>query len=328
MKKLSFVSIIYNTPLDQLIKSLESFVSAHKETDEFEVLLVNNASTDKSLFNFIKETYSQYHFIKFFELETNNGKNSGVNFALKHLRSEYFMFVDPDDWIDSTKIKSVIDLMHKEKADTYIFNYTYFNQSTLRYSKRFVNTKPGSIKRYNGNLPINLWHFEGNLIKKTSFVSDIEINSNIKFYTDVYLNLINIAKSKDIVVSNINFYFYRVGQKNTNLSGTDKVASNRGEFLEIAFDLFKQYKTFKFNKRHLMRAINNNLIAYIFFETSLNKEKKTVYGDYKSINNKLKEIDLETYKEIKWYALWRLANLWGLNFFNKLAYKIVKKIRR
>lgn len=326
MKKLSFISIIYNTPIDQIVKSIESFVSAYKHTEDFEVMLVNNASTDKSLFNFVKETYSQHHFIKFFELESNNGKNSGVNFAIKHVRSEYFMFVDPDDWIDSTKIKDVIDLMHKEKADTYVFNYTYFNQSTLRFSKRIITTK--SLRKFENKLPINLWHFEGNLIKKTSLVKDVEINESIKFYTDVYLNLLNISKSKTIVASNICFYFYRVGQKNTNLSGTDKVASNRNEFLQIAYDLFSQYKNFEFNKKHLMRAINNNLIAYVFFETSLNKDKKTVYSDYKTINAKLKEIDLISYKDIKFYSLWRLANLWGLNFFNKLAYKIVKKIRR
>jgi len=61
-------------------------------TENFEVILVDNGSTDDSV-KYVRERFSQ---VKVIELEENYGFAEGNNLGLKHARGDYIVFVNTD----------------------------------------------------------------------------------------------------------------------------------------------------------------------------------------------------------------------------------------
>ena len=87
----------------------------------FEIILVNDGSTDKS--GDICDKYSKEdNRIKVFH-NKNKGLSYSRNFGVKNSNGKYVMFVDSDDFIsDINIIDKFINILEKDKSD---FIYTY-----------------------------------------------------------------------------------------------------------------------------------------------------------------------------------------------------------
>lgn len=81
----------------------------------FEVLMVNDGSTDNS--GFICQQYAdsdeRFHY---FEKE-NGGLSDARNFGIKEAKGDYITFVDSDDWITEECLLLLIETLKKEQSD-------------------------------------------------------------------------------------------------------------------------------------------------------------------------------------------------------------------
>ena len=79
---------------------------------DIEIIIINDGSTDKT-----KEIIIEYQ-EKYKNITGYNQKNNGVsvarNLGLKIAKGEYVIFVDPDDYLDST----MIEKMHDKRRET------------------------------------------------------------------------------------------------------------------------------------------------------------------------------------------------------------------
>ena len=108
---LSFIVPVYNAE-KYLKKCVESILN--QTFQDFEVIFIDDASTDKSL-----DILNSYAYDKRIKIITkaNEGVSLARNCGLELARGEYLMFVDADDWIDKNTSEVMVDVIKKKQAD-------------------------------------------------------------------------------------------------------------------------------------------------------------------------------------------------------------------
>lgn len=100
---ISIIIPVYNTEkyLDQCIQSC-----LNQTFTDFELILINDASTDSSLYicNKYKQLDSRVHIIN---KSINEGVDKSRFTGLEHAQGKYILFIDSDDWLDSSDILSL-----------------------------------------------------------------------------------------------------------------------------------------------------------------------------------------------------------------------------
>lgn len=118
MKKISVIVPVYNVEV-YLKKCILSIIDPQVSTDDYELIVVNDGSTDNSR-NILSELQTEYPFIQIIDKE-NGGLSSARNAGLKQATGEYILFIDSDDWIAEGSLLFLIKWMNKYKADIYLF---------------------------------------------------------------------------------------------------------------------------------------------------------------------------------------------------------------
>lgn len=227
MKIFSIIIPVYNTE-KYLTQCLKSVLNQKFNQDEYEVIIVNDGSTDNSIkvINKFKNRFKNFKLI--------NRENKGVLFsrieALKNADGEYILFLDSDDFLPEDCLEKYSKEINNRRYDIIRGNYYMVNKDNIetkfiRYKQRkeIQETKKmyeGILKSDNYN---SVW---GEIIKKdiidTSIIDksismgdDVEINQNI------YLKANSIKLIKDYV------YCYRKNPKSmTNSVSVDRLKSN------------------------------------------------------------------------------------------------------
>lgn len=133
MKRFSIVIPVYNT-YNYLDKCLSSLVNQKNVKNGFEIIIVNDGSTDKSE-SIIKKYEKKYsNIIKYLKKE-NGGLSSARNRGVENSTGEYILFVDSDDYIE-------IDFLSKLEKHICDFNMP----DLVRFNSRDVKTNGEVIK--------------------------------------------------------------------------------------------------------------------------------------------------------------------------------------
>lgn len=119
LPKISVIVPCYNVEqyLDQCLESL-----LNQTMKDIEMICVNDGSKDNTL-KILQKYATKDERIVLLD-QPNEGVSVARNNALEHVRGEYFMFVDSDDWLDLETCKTVYDVIIKEKAQCLMFSYT------------------------------------------------------------------------------------------------------------------------------------------------------------------------------------------------------------
>ena len=131
--KLSIIIPVYNTEkyVDQCIRScLNQDLSA----DEYEIVIVNDGTTDNSLaiVENIACNYSNIIIIS----QDNAGLSAARNTGLTHAKGDYVWFVDSDDWIETNCLKRLMDIVESDNLDGLVHaGLRYVNGSIAKGSE-------------------------------------------------------------------------------------------------------------------------------------------------------------------------------------------------
>ncbi|WP_411678086.1 glycosyltransferase family 2 protein [Caproicibacter sp.] len=117
MPKISVIVPIYNVE-----KYLERCVGSilNQTFSDFEVLLVNDASTDRSLE--IARKYSGDGRVRVLD-KPHSGLGNTRNYGVERAGGDYLLFVDSDDWIDENMLKNLYSAAVEYQADLVLFNF-------------------------------------------------------------------------------------------------------------------------------------------------------------------------------------------------------------
>ncbi|RST72564.1 glycosyltransferase family 2 protein [Siminovitchia acidinfaciens] len=219
MSKVSVVVPIYNAGkrLHRCIKSIL------KQTfRDFELILVNDGSTDDSLSN-CKRYSNLDKRIRVMDKE-NEGSIMTRKRGVEASRSPYIMFVDADDWIDCRMIEILYNESIVNSVDITVCNMYKVFGDILTVKKKNANEYFNGNKLYNEHeIKKNLItaYFHGHsfpsslcakLYKKEYLINCGQYLDRINFLgDDLFLNLEIFLKAKSVKVIDKPLYYYRLG---------------------------------------------------------------------------------------------------------------------
>ncbi len=118
--RLSVIVPIYNVEL-YLSKCLDSLVN--QTTSLFEIILVDDGSTDKS--SAIAKNYAeQFRNITYLR-KSNGGLSDARNYGIDHSTGEFLAFIDSDDYVESTMFEKMLYKQQASNADIVACDMVY-----------------------------------------------------------------------------------------------------------------------------------------------------------------------------------------------------------
>ncbi len=218
-KTFSIIIPVYNVEryLSQCVNSV-----LNQSFSNFELLLINDGSTDSSL-KICNDFKEKDHRIVVID-KANGGASSARNVGIVEATGEYLIFVDSDDYIES---KDLLLTLHssikKNNADVILYGGKNYNINTDSYTLSKGNYDLELLQKFDYlntvNYLINYHLFPGSawvFTVKTSVVK----NNNLFFRTQIIAEDIDWVTKIFKVISKIDavndvFYVYRKNQSNS-----------------------------------------------------------------------------------------------------------------
>lgn len=202
---ITFIVPVYNVE-QYLVKCVQSLIS--QSCDDFEILLINDGSTDRSI-EVCEELASQHVCIKVFT-RANAGQGQARNFGLQNASGKYIAYVDADDWVESSLVADALTLMNKTNADFMNFGIRFIEGSgSVRKTIKDFNKDVllGHEIFFDAILEKNVLTVCWNKIYKKSFLIENQILfPDIRVNEDIVYSRLCSFYAKKVVFTNAIYY--------------------------------------------------------------------------------------------------------------------------
>lgn len=216
--QISIIIPLYNSE-KHIGRCINSCFSQGLKEDEFEIIIINDGSTDKSL-EVVEDYYSVHTNIRVYS-QTNQGQGVARNHGIDKAKGKYILFLDSDDYYLPETISSLLDiaetkhcevlnfLMEVEYSDgsievgykySYDFNRVYSGKELLLHIGVTVGTVCSSLYRRSFILKYGIY-----------FPIDMK-------HEDVYFSYLVYTRASKVIFSNIHCYFYHWNDSSTDRS--------------------------------------------------------------------------------------------------------------
>lgn len=293
MIKLSIIVPIYNAEkyLGNLMESIVDQI-----TDEIEIILVNDGSTDRSLE--ICKAYEEKYTNIFVKTIENSGSGMARNHGIEMARGDYLYFPDSDDIMEKSAIKNILE--ETEKAYDYIvFSYIQAYRDGTGRKEVLMQDKqldgPTCRKNYNKYLPMSDHYLQGapwNKVFKRKIVMDNEVRyTSLKRHQDEAFIISYMSFVETIKVSSKPIYTYFL---NSSFDESLKFPKNYFDIRKDLFYIFDDHlkswdsseKAFVYQAFNFIRALSRIFMLTYSEKWNMNKKERNTYFD-QVLNDKL-----------------------------------------
>ena len=241
---ISIIVPIYNTE-KYLHQCLDSILN--QTYTNFEVLLVNDGSTDSS--GIICQEYVERDSrFRYFEKD-NGGVASARNLGLEHSEGTYITFIDSDDWVEQNYLDVLYTALKENDTDVAISTYKRFAQDGVFYLRsysreddEFLNLGTRSRDSFLeilprlGELDHSFYSISSKLIKRKIignllFDEQVSYAEDLNFFFHLYLGVESVVYVRDYT------YIYRTHDASTSQNVNELKALQE---LEIYKSMFQQ----------------------------------------------------------------------------------------
>lgn len=130
MIQISIIVPVYNVS-KYLAKCLDSLICQDLKPEEYEIIVVNDGSTDNSeeISRQYEEKYSNIKVVR----QENQGLSGARNTGIKLANGKYIQFVDSDDYLEPNVLRTLVDKIEFDNLDVLRFNYQNVNEDYKVY---------------------------------------------------------------------------------------------------------------------------------------------------------------------------------------------------
>lgn len=257
------VSIII--PIYNAAHTLQKCVDSIKAQTypDFEVLLVNDGSTDHSE-TLCKEIAQEDKRFKYF-CQPNGGVSKARNLGLQHAQGEWVTFVDADDWIEKDMLSSMLSKTNAEVdivMSNFVLEYSktgkkkYGIMSVPELHKKDIMSYPLGVL-----VPESCSHFDnvtisivilgavaGKLTRKKLIEDNkIKFKEGLALAEDELFHLQCFLAAKDVVIFDKYNYHYIIYSNSSNY----KLRTNIWELIQGYYDAYMALET-KIDKNYIL----------------------------------------------------------------------------
>lgn len=233
---ISIVIPAYNLQ-EYIANCLISIVSQSLEPEFYEVLVINDGSTDKTAL-LVEDFATKYQQIKLFN-KANGGVSSARNLGIKKARGSYLFFIDGDDWLIENTLEKVHGILDSGVIDIARFGYRIVEESSNRAE---IVSIPDSSNLHSGiDFLIDtkseaffpwLYLVSRDLLLQTG----ARFNENLAYCEDKEFILPLMTKTENFQNFAFPVYNYRIGRQNA--ATTTYSFKYIEQLLEVNFFLF------------------------------------------------------------------------------------------
>ena len=305
---ISIIIPVYNVE-NYLRSCLDSVLS--QTYKDFEVLMVNDGSTDSSgaICQEFAERDSRFHY---FEKE-NGGLSDARNYGLDRAKGHYITFLDSDDFLFEDYLENLYHASRLSDSDITIGGYCRFGDSNFYfYNDRFKSDSLVSLKDFqaiqylDSMLDVTFLTFStawGKLFKRELF-SELRFPYG-KYAEDQFLIWKLYMKADKIYVFNGASYVYRM-----NPSGLSNIFTLKHlDYIDALEERIKDTKDIEgieiqnsFNMyRYVLQRILGQLEEHDYIDEAKEVRKKlelVEQGQYSFLSDEVKEIEVENGGEL------------------------------
>ena len=341
--KLSVLIPMYN--VERYIKKcLTSLLNQGIDILDYEIIVVNDGSTDNSLE--IAKTLSQKHTNIVVYSQENKGTVFTRNRMLKLAKGEYIYFVDADDYVASNALNVILNFATSNQLDLVGFDTLVTKRREKnKLDKSFVTNMLPEIVigteylKDNKNLRIEIWWY---FVRK-DFLEKYNIHfDRIDYDGDVVFTLKLFLKAKRVAYFPFKIYRYFQSPKSTIRGGNSKSKKRIIDyFIALIIDFSNLINIVEEKEIPHKDTILGNFKfrrdVFVFFtitkmiKANLNiKEVKRNLVAIETVNGyPMKDFNSEEFSRIRYKILKSLLNNEFILFFIlKTYYFIPKKILR
>lgn len=212
MKREPLVSIIvpiYNVE-KYIVKGIESL--CNQDYENIEIILVDDGSPDRSP-ELIDDLAEKDNRIKVIH-KINDGVSSARNVGISQSKGDYIMFVDGDDWVDSSYVSffvNMIDTSNLEIGMNYNYYYDSGRTSTDSDDIATIDKNKAAESIFNGDIFVAVWNkiYSKEFLKK----NQIRFNEEIWFGEGMLFNIECLKYTNEIAVCRKSLYHQTPNQE-------------------------------------------------------------------------------------------------------------------
>lgn len=310
MPTVSIIIPVYNK--DSYISyTLESILA--QTYKDYEVLIINDGSTDNSL-DIIKKYEKRDKRISVLDIP-NGGVSNARNIGLKNAKGRWIQFLDGDDLIDKEYLANEVEKAEFHKADILFSNFKMVDkngkcvkQITCSYqgitdqknlSKLFIEQQYES--GFFGFISNKLIRKSVIDCSKAEFKSELQLAEDLDFYAQIY------PYAEKVFFSNANSFYYLQTETNYLLNQNIDYYSQ----ISVCLDIREWFIKSGFYSKY-QEILDGKIAEYVFFSLFYAMESsKVLKVEYEKIIKKeeiMKSIHLKQFCGFEKWILWSVKN--------------------
>ena len=250
-------------------KTLDSVLKQSMDMRDFELIVVDDCSTDQTV-DIVSKKIDSFSNYKFIQLDQNSGTPAKPrNLSIDLSKGKYIMFIDGDDWLPEDALEKLYTLLKTNKTDyaTGLTKYVHSDRiarsgvalSKIAYNK--VDLKHFR-KSFHHLAPAGRM-IKASVIKKNHIqFPEMIFGEDLQFFAEVFFNTKRISTTQDVV------YCANRYDDNISLVKSEKSTHiNRMKWQGEAYrHLMSKYKNNKLMPNLLYRIINKDVLEAKFYK--------------------------------------------------------------
>lgn len=246
---ISIIIPVYNVE-NYILDCLKSF--EYQYYKNFELIIVNDGSTDKSLERVKKFSEKSKLDIKIIT-QKNQGVSAARNIGIKNSIGEYICFIDSDDMISPRYLQELFEILN-EDINVSICNIKNISEEVI-YTKQLDKISKNKVKVYSSEEALNkfllrdinpgIWALM--LKKEILEKNEIWFTEGARYSEDIEFIYKIMANANKIIVTDDKLYYYRL-RKNSAMAIANEKRKDGFELMKGLEKYFSK-KTISFSNK-------------------------------------------------------------------------------